>query len=275
VPSRAIAFSMQCLYLHLALGANTAGTTTCFTMACMPDSITVVPGLGRIDLSVLSAVAGDFGWSVDVAKDLYQVASIQESRKTVAVLFSRDALAPNCSWRETISLLRLALPNTRLVPCRGFSDSIGWQELCDAGAFHSLWLPLRENEVRRSLGFVWQAQSRETGLSEKVSSVGSGRNSSDFLRRHERSQPEVAQGLRVINAHAGDVPMHVDGERDEVFGNADIHKHRQHVGVDEGQHRADVPVWKQLHHLNLSCEPDGRQSKQEAEFADSTRRVDG
>jgi hypothetical protein len=26
--------------------------------------------------------------------------------------------------------------------------------------FHSLWLPLKEDEVRRSLGFVWEAEKR-------------------------------------------------------------------------------------------------------------------
>jgi len=70
------------------------------------------------------------------------------------VLFYRDAFGPDCSWTEAIRQLRMALPGTRVVPCLGFSESTEWQELSDAGAFHALWLPLKENEVRQSFGFL-------------------------------------------------------------------------------------------------------------------------
>jgi hypothetical protein len=47
-----------------------------------------------------------------------------------------------------------------VIACHGFAESIDWPELCDAGAFHTLWLPLKENEVRQSLGFVWGSEKR-------------------------------------------------------------------------------------------------------------------
>jgi hypothetical protein len=179
----------------------------------MSDNITVLPGSGHLDLEALSAVAGDFGWAVDTAADLYQVAALQERRDTVAVLFSRDALDPNCSWLETISLLRIALPSTRLVVCQGFSDSTDWAALCEAGAFHSLWLPLKETEVRRSLGFLWQSRESRNRLDENVSSFVSSLDSAECVSQRERSQntlPSLASFsaslsgfLRAVNSSDG------------------------------------------------------------------------
>jgi hypothetical protein len=125
----------------------------------MTGGITVLPGSARIDLSALRRVAADFGWAVDVAHNLSEAAAAQALRPTVAVLFSSDALGPGNSWIETIRLLRAALPKVRLVACHSFTESIDWPELCDAGAFHALWLPLKEDEVRRTLGFIWAAES--------------------------------------------------------------------------------------------------------------------
>jgi len=126
----------------------------------MAENIIVVPGSVPIDLPALRTVAGDFGWAVDVAHDLSEVAAAQAYGKTVAVLFCRDALGPEYGWLETILRLRLALPQVRLVACHAFPESIDWPELCDAGAFHALWLPLKENEVRRTFGFVWESEKR-------------------------------------------------------------------------------------------------------------------
>jgi hypothetical protein len=78
----------------------------------------------------LQIVAVEFGWVVTVAGDLRDAASAQ------AVLFHRDALGPGCSWLEAVRLLRMALPEARLVACHGFSEAIDWPELCDAG--HSM-----------------------------------------------------------------------------------------------------------------------------------------
>jgi len=58
----------------------------------MAENIIVVPGSVPIDLPALRTVAGDFGWAVDVAHDLSEVAAAQAYGKTVAVLFCRDAL---------------------------------------------------------------------------------------------------------------------------------------------------------------------------------------
>jgi hypothetical protein len=120
-------------------------------------NLTVMPGSAKLDLQALQAAAAEFGWSVTIANELPDAASTQ------AVLFHRDALGAGCSWLEAVRRLKLALPEARLIACHGFSEAIDWPELCDAGAFHALGLPLRANEVRRSLGFLSEAQKRFSG----------------------------------------------------------------------------------------------------------------
>lgn len=129
-------------------------------MAKMIDNIIVMPGSARLDLSPLTAVAEEFGWKVELAGDPDRFEALAVSRKPLAVLFHRDAFGQEYSWGETIRLLRVTLPGVSLVALRGFSESIDWQELSDAGAFHSLWLPLKENEVRQSLGFLVKLEER-------------------------------------------------------------------------------------------------------------------
>ncbi|MGA2715630.1 MAG: hypothetical protein ABSG41_21230 [Bryobacteraceae bacterium] len=121
-----------------------------------------------------------------MADDLSVVTATQTYENTAAVLFHPDALGPGYSWHDAIRLLRLALPGVRVIACHGFSESIDWPELCDAGAFHALWLPLKGNEVRQSLGFVL---SRERRLSEAIP----GMRSSQIQRMtFDRSLPARA-----------------------------------------------------------------------------------
>jgi hypothetical protein len=120
----------------------------------MTGNIIVMPGSARLDIRTLQAVAGDFGWEVKVARDT------REAYKAEAVFFHRDALGADCSWVDAVRLLRLALPEARLVACHGLAELIDWPELCDAGAFHALGLPLNEDEVRSSLGFIAQSLMR-------------------------------------------------------------------------------------------------------------------
>jgi hypothetical protein len=124
------------------------------------ENILVMPGSDRRRQPALHAIAADFGWTVEVTNDLKAIAAAQPSGKTVAALFSRDALGPGYSWLKTIQTLKIALPKTHLVVCHGFSETIDWPELSDAGAFHELWLPLQDNEARLCLGFVWEAEKR-------------------------------------------------------------------------------------------------------------------
>lgn len=118
----------------------------------MAENIIVMPGSARLDLQALQAVAGEFGWAVKVVGDLRDAASAR------TVLFYRDALGPGCSWLDAVRRLKGALPGVRLIACHGLAESIDWPELCEAGAFHALGLPLSANEVRKSLGFISAAE---------------------------------------------------------------------------------------------------------------------
>ena len=139
----------------------------------------VMPGKAGFDLEKLQRVAKQFGWTVGTAGDLNEVVAAQARRRTTAVLFHYDALGSG-SWLEAVRLLKFALPDARLVACPEFRDSIDWPVLCDAGVFHSLWLPLKEEEVRRSFGFIWEAMTRETG-SEAMDSEKSQMGKHDLL----------------------------------------------------------------------------------------------
>jgi hypothetical protein len=132
----------------------------------MDHCLILLPGSSAFEMSTLRAVSADFGWDVLVAPDLDRVVAVQEYRKIMAFLFAGDALGSGLSWLESISLLQLASPTTRLIPCHGFSVSVDWPELSEAGAFHSLRLPLRENELRRTLGFLWESEKRPAGIKE-------------------------------------------------------------------------------------------------------------
>lgn len=126
----------------------------------MTGNVLVVSGSGRVDLRMLDKVARDFGWAIETAHDISDAAVARANRNIVAVLFCRDALNAESSWLETIRRFRRALPAVRLIACSEFSTFLDWPQLCEAGAFHTLWLPLKENEVRQALGFVWEAEQR-------------------------------------------------------------------------------------------------------------------
>ena len=122
----------------------------------MPSNIVIMPGSARLDVQAVQHAAAEFGWAVKLAGEPSDAASAQ------AVLFHRDALGPECSWLDAVQRLKCALPEARLIVCHRFSEAIDWPELSDAGAFHALGLPLRASEVRKSLGFISEAEKRRT-----------------------------------------------------------------------------------------------------------------
>ena len=157
----------------------------------MTDTIIVMPGQASFDFGAVQSVGGEFGWTVGIADDLREVAAAHAYRRTSAVLFHRDAFGSN-SWLDAVRLLKSALPGVRPVVCHGFSESIDWPALCDAGAFHSLWLPLKENEVRRSFGFLWEAERRVAEATDRVPMIVPTRKRST----PERIRPALAHGVR-------------------------------------------------------------------------------
>jgi hypothetical protein len=129
--------------------------------------IIALKGSACFNLATVRSVAREFGWEVETANGLSPAIAALRDGSLAAVLFHRDAFG-SCSWAEATRLLSSALPKVCLIPCHDFSEPIDWPELCDAGAFHSLWLPLKESEVRQSFGFINEAQHRLTRPAEKA-----------------------------------------------------------------------------------------------------------
>lgn len=142
-----------------------------------------MPGSARLDIPVLRVVAEEFGWGVKLVEDISDLAVAQVCRRAAVVLFHRDAVGREHSWFDAARFLRLTLPESRLVACHGFSELLEWPELSDFGVFHAVGLPLKENEVRQSLGFVWQALNSPKDSTLRVKKTGAYRAAPDRCRR--------------------------------------------------------------------------------------------
>jgi hypothetical protein len=149
-------------------------------------ALIVLPGLTEFHIPAVPAIASEFGWAVETATDLRHAVGIHADRGAAAVFFHREAFGQQCSWVDALSLLAAALPGARLIPCHGFSEQVDWDELSDAGAFHFLWLPLKENELRQCLGFVWQMMQQ---LPEPVLTMDEAATTAPVKRFPARSLP--------------------------------------------------------------------------------------
>lgn len=106
--------------------------------------------------SLLNGVIRDFGWSFEQVSSLESLRKLHWDRRVVAVVFEPSALG--FSWREALSKVLEVAPDALPMVCQRFSETAIWPELAEAGAFHSLSLPLDARELRQSLGFVWTAK---------------------------------------------------------------------------------------------------------------------
>jgi len=158
----------------------------------MTDNLIVLPGMARFDLQTLRPVAEEFGWDVKTVHDLNHAAATANDR-TAALLFHCSAIGTS-TWLEAVRTAKANLPEMRLVVCHGFEELVDWPALCEAGAFHSLWLPLKENEVRKSFGFVLQNRQRLESMSQPHA-FPSGRS-----RAAHRARPLQSAVLRACIA---------------------------------------------------------------------------
>ena len=125
----------------------------------MSDNIIVMSGLARVELETLRRVSQDFGYTVNPAHYVSE-ATRNVTPETVAIFFHRSAFGIDCSWLDAVREMRSAFPDIPSIICHGFSEPVDWPSLCAAGAFHAVWLPLKESEVRKSLGFVSEVRRR-------------------------------------------------------------------------------------------------------------------
>jgi hypothetical protein len=147
----------------------------------MTGNIIVLTGSGRLDLQPLHRVVREFGWTIETRRGLDDIAAARPAADTAAVFFDREAVDGGHAWPDAVRRLRCVMPEARLVALHGFAEAFDWPELCDAGVFHSLWLPLKEDEVRKTLGFIWVAHERP---------ARSIANSDNYISRESRAELE-------------------------------------------------------------------------------------
>lgn len=124
-----------------------------------------------IDTVMVARAARSFGWNATPVQSLRDLQCI-DSDRIAAVLF--DCKADGGNWFTSAARLRVAAPGVRLIACHHFSDELDWPALCDAGVFHAIRIPLREEELRQSLGYAW-ALDRQALESRKLPVVAMSR----------------------------------------------------------------------------------------------------
>ena len=112
-------------------------------------------------MSALRAVSAEFGWDV-------QTDPLADGVAPKALLLQRDAFGSGYSWLDVVHVCRSKMPEVRLILCHGLSEKIDWPALSRAGAFHAVSLPLRESELRQSLGFVWESDARLAASAQRL-----------------------------------------------------------------------------------------------------------
>jgi DNA-binding NtrC family response regulator len=135
----------------------------------MSATVIAMPAPGEPDLATLTEAVAQCGWTLEVARNFQEFRTNPRARDVVAVFLQKQAVGPDCSWAEAVKQVRGVSDEIRVVVCHGFGESIDWQEISEAGAFHALALPLSDNEVRQSIGFLWEADQRaEAEKTEKA-----------------------------------------------------------------------------------------------------------
>src|ERR1700722_747445 len=124
----------------------------------MTSRTVVLAGNLPVEHLDLDALVAEFGWSLEEAGSLGCLAELNRCNNIVTVLFSPKGL--DLPWDQALRSVLDAAPGALPILCHGFAEPIDWPQAADAGAFHSLLLPLNLQEVRQSLGFAWSAKSR-------------------------------------------------------------------------------------------------------------------
>lgn len=130
--------------------------------------------LGRLPFEpfVLDCIASEFGFSFRRVENIHDLADLDRNDDVAAVLFNPGILA--LPWEEALSLVLNSTPTALPIVCHGFANHIDWPKMADAGAFHLILVPFKMDEVRQSLGFVWEAKHRSSTMGPGKVSPGNG-----------------------------------------------------------------------------------------------------
>lgn len=131
----------------------------------MVNGTVVLVGNLPIEHLGFDQLVAEFGWSSKRVDTLADIGKLSLDYDLVSVLFEPKSLG--LSWEKALSSVMAAAPRALPIVCHGFGEVLDWSQVSEAGAFHSLLIPLRAAEVRRSLGFVWCAQRISTPVLPK------------------------------------------------------------------------------------------------------------
>jgi hypothetical protein len=153
----------------------------------MEPGIVVLAGI-PIEQRALDPLISEFDWFLKKADSLRCLPELNSRHNLVAVLFSPKLLV--LSWDEALRSVLEAAPRALPILCHGFAETIDWPRVAEAGAFHSLLLPLSLPEVRQSLGFVRAANGRSTTVQ---------------ITHQLRSRPAITERAQLRGRRAGSV----------------------------------------------------------------------
>jgi hypothetical protein len=128
----------------------------------MANGTVVLVGDLPIERLGFDRLVSEFGWSSKRVESLCGLGKLSADHDLVTVLFDPKSLA--LPWEKALSSVIAAAPRALPILCHGFAEIIDLSRVAEAGAFHSLLVPLRASEVRLSLGFVWCAQRPSTPI---------------------------------------------------------------------------------------------------------------
>ena len=136
-------------------GASNFGTRIADKTRMAHGTVVLLAGPPAERVTLEKLLSG-FGWSLEVAESLDDLAALALGQSPVAVLFSPAHLA--LPWNHALRGVLRAAPGAFAILCHRFGDPIDWPQVAEAGAFHSLLMPFSESEVRQSMGFVWSVR---------------------------------------------------------------------------------------------------------------------
>ena len=129
-------------------------------MAQMPSGTVVLFGDLPVERQALEPLIAEFGWSLTEVRSIRDLTQANCDHNVIAVLFDPQTLC--LPWDRVLHSILDAAPRTLPILCHRFAEAIDWPQVAEAGAFHSLQLPLNQREVRQSLGFVWSVKRHST-----------------------------------------------------------------------------------------------------------------
>lgn len=100
----------------------------------------------------LATIGREFALRMFRATDLNDLESLCRWTTVSAVLVHAPTVRMH--WIQALHQVKTLAPRARVVICHGVNDANAILDMTDAGAFHTLLVPLEHGEVRQSLGFI-------------------------------------------------------------------------------------------------------------------------